>query len=137
MGIMASLAALSPDDKRLIAASVSSFIQSAPAAALATALVSMLQWNLEHLAIESYPWKDYSGREVTRYKIRRLSTKDTSIIDNKNLTPLSPPVMSMAARAADAALDTSDAAFDLAQSHIKTQKESGLIGTGLKFLFGG
>jgi hypothetical protein len=139
---------LSQEDKNNIAKIGMVLIQSAPIAALGAALTGIIQWNLEHISLETKYISGYrraivNGREIVipaqrkKYSLRRLSTMDTSILKDPNLTPLSPPVMSMATRLADAGADTAEAALSLAQQHIATNRSSGLVGNIASFLFGG
>ena len=89
----------------------------------------MISWNLEHIAVE----KKSDGK----YRFKRLSTEDTSIINDKNLTPLMTPIQSTAIRLTDAASDTAVAAARLAETQINNTGSKGLIQTGAEFIFGG
>lgn len=73
----------------------------------------------------------------TGRKLTRLSTADTSFLNDPNKTPLMPPIQSTAIRLADAGSDVAEAAFALAQQQLESTKAKGLIQTGLEFLFGG
>lgn len=118
---------LSPEDKANLVKLGSVAIQSAPIAGLAAAVLIIAQWNLEHLSLDN---------STGKYMLRRLSTKDTSILNNSNLTPISPPVMSLATRLADSGADTAEAALSLAQQQLNAVSKGGLIGAGLEFIFG-
>lgn len=110
--------------KDLIGASLG-FLNSAPVVALGAAAVAMIQWNLEHLA-----WDNDQGKLV------RLSTQDTSNLINKNTTPLSPPLVSMAIRLTDAGTDTAEMAANLAQTQISNVGQKGAIQSFVEFFLG-
>ena len=129
MSVLATMSTLSPDDKKLLVNAGIGLLQSAPVVAIGAILAGAITWNLEHLAIG----KCSDGR----YRLRRLSTQDTSNLRDKDLTPLGPPIMSTAMRLADAGADTAEAAFQLAQRESEGHAKGGLISDVQRFIFGG
>lgn len=96
--------------------------------ALVAQAMSIVQWNLEHLTI----FRDAQGK----LHIRRLTTQDTSTLNDLTKQGLAPPIMSMVARTADVVVDTAESAAALAQSLLKSTTESGLLGGAKQTIFG-
>lgn len=127
--ILRTLSELPEEDKDRAFKLIVALMASSPFAAAGAAAVVILQWNLEHISIVKSKGK-FAG-------FKRLSTAETSTLTNTNLTPISPPIMSLALRVGDAGADTAEAALQLAQEHIRTNQSRGLIGNISSFLFGG
>jgi len=70
------------------------------------------------------------------YHLKRLSTKDTSDLQDPNKTPIAPPILSAAARVADMGLDTAEQTAAIAQSQMQTFQTSGIVGSLRSMFFG-
>ena len=82
---------------------INAFLGSALGLAIATPLITALQWNLEHLAIK----RTYDGK----FQIVRLSTQDAvNNINNPDLSALNFPAMSLAHYIASLGADNLDKA---------------------------
>jgi hypothetical protein len=118
-----------------------------------TQLITILQWNLEHLAVQKR-YFDFQGQEITgtnprniergyrgfttSYSLQRITTLEATDVDtnNFNFTPLAPPLLSTAHRAADLVGDSAEAAAAIAESSLKSFNQGGLLGLLGRTLFG-
>lgn len=129
MSTIAAAALSDPEVQKNLIALGLGVLDSAPAVIFATAAVAAVQWQLEHTALNRNP--------EGKFWIKRLTTHETSNLKDKNNTPLSPPIVSLAIRLADAGADTAEAALGLATAQIQAQKSGGLVRSIQQFLFGG
>lgn len=127
----AVLSSITKEDKDFLLKGAALALNAPPVIALSATIAAFVQWNLEHIAVKTTV---IGGRKV--YNFQRLSTHDTSNLKDKNLTPLSPPLLSLGARVGDLAVDTGEHAAALAQSMIETHRQKGLIGDVISFIFG-
>ena len=127
MSVLAITSQLSSEDKKTLIGAGLGLINSAPIIALGAALVTNIQWNLEHIA-----WDNNKKTFI------RLSTVEAADTDHRdpNRTSLAPPLMSSAARLADDGLDVAASAAQLAQKSLETHQQRGLIGDIITTIFG-
>jgi hypothetical protein len=113
---------------------------SAIGIAIMGAFLANVQWNLEHINLHV---EMENNRPI--FEIRKLSTLEVTDVDSNDPKKVgtAPPVMSMAARAADAAMDTAESAerlatasIDYATHQVKKTQERGLLGNLLAFVVG-
>ena len=145
MASVAAMALRDPKTQESLLKGVALLINSAPILAAAAVFGSVLQWNLEHIAIAKEPVHvTRGGRGVAiggyKWRFKRITTEQATDVDihqrDPNNIPLAPPIMSMVARLADEGSDTVEAAARVAQQQLNTFSNRGLIGNIQEFIFG-